>query len=146
METTATTTEVKKTKKTQRKFNEKILNKNNLWQATGKIVSDLEMKNTSLKDGAKPVLNFKMEVSQPYKIKNKDGVEETKFKLLEFPCTAWNNLATYIVKNMKKNDKIKLYGILRTFNVKTNNKKSVLTFEIVAQQIQKLEVKKEQRT
>ncbi|CAB4160081.1 Ssb Single-stranded DNA-binding protein [uncultured Caudovirales phage] len=146
METTATT-EVKKEKfkkkvTASKPLNEKILNKNNLWQATGKIVSDLELKTTSDSDNKKPVVNFKLEVSQPYKIKNKEGVEETKYKLLQFPCTAWNGLATYIAKNVKRNDSVKLYGLLRTFNVKTNHKKTVLTFEIVAQQIQKMTEKK----
>jgi len=142
-----TTTEVKKQtlkkKPTSSKpLNDKILNKNNLGQGTGKIVSDLELKTTSDSDNKKPVVNFKLEVSQPYKIKNKDGTEETKYKALQFPCTAWNGLATYITKNVKRNDSVKLYGLLRTFNVKTNHKKTVLTFEIVAQQIQKVTERK----
>ncbi|MFL0250366.1 single-stranded DNA-binding protein [Clostridium neuense] len=101
----------------------------------GRMTREPEIKRIEEIDKVK--CNFTIAVNR--KVKNSEGIFEADF----IPVVVWGKIAESVAKYMKKGSLISVIGRLqvRSYNDKDNNKKYVS--EVVGEEVQFLERKKE---
>lgn len=97
---------------------------------TGRMVKDPELKYTTNNTA---VLTFTLAVSR-----NK---EETDW----IPCVAWKTTAELIAKHIKKGDKLGINGRIQSRNWETQNGEKRTAIEIIANEVEFLTPKREEK-
>lgn len=100
----------------------------------GRSVSNVELKQTSSGTSA---VEFSIAVKRTFK--NANGQYESDF----FNCIAFNKTAELIGKYVKKGDMIAIEGKLQTRNYTNREGKKVYVTEIVVEQVEFLQSKKQ---
>lgn len=105
----------------------------NEWIAEGTIGSEVVLRHT--KDSMRPVLNMMLCIDDHYRAKknakNKDYL--VKKRTIKVPLVAWHDRATEISSSVKKGDKVRVKGAIRTRLIKRENN-SYPTFEVVLEE------------
>jgi single-strand DNA-binding protein len=100
----------------------------------GRLTRDVDLRYTS---NGKAVANFNLAVNRPFK--NANGEQEADF----INGQVWGKPAENLANYMKKGNQIGLTGRINTRNYENNEGKRVYVTEVVADNVQFLESKKE---
>lgn len=107
----------------------------NLVSLIGRIVADPEMKYTN---GGATIAKFRIAVPRRFK---KDGQPDTDF----LNCLAFGKTAEFVEKYFKKGMRVALNGSIQTGSYKNKDGQTVNTVDIVADNVEFVESKQEQK-
>lgn len=102
----------------------------------GRNTKDIELKTTG---AGTSVVEFSVAVDRTFK--NANGERECDF----FNCVAFSKLAETISRYVKKGDKIGIDGRLQTRNYTNREGKTVYVTEIIVENVEFLQTKKEEQ-
>ena len=109
----------------------------------GNVAATPEIRHT--RDSSRPVSNFTIYVDSSYKSKkNQDGGVVFKKRTERIPVTVWAKLAEFTCKNVNKGDKVRVVGKIRTRTYENKEGHVVNSFEIVADQINIMQQKRDE--